>query len=242
MITRINNIRFCTKKQNSNNSVSFRGKEQLVSILNPTEMKKLAEYEQKFGFSETKPISYGIKRAADIILSALGLAVTAPLMLASVIAIKLDSKGSFLFKQARIGKDGKPFTIYKLRTMKPNSGNEILQNGNDERVTRIGKFLRKYSIDEFPQFINIIKGDMSFIGPRPLNITCHNLRKDDTDFFLRYSVKPGASLLYPYRKSIDSRPNMRINAEKNYIENWSLTNDLKIFMKIMLRIINGGNY
>ena len=224
------------------NNTSFRGNKQLKTILSPTELKKLTEYKHKYGFPETKPVSASVKRAGDIMLSAVGLVLTAPVMLASCIAIKLDSKGPVLFKQERIGKDGKPFTIYKLRTMAENSGSGILNNREDKRVTTVGKFLRKYSIDEFPQFLNIIKGDMSFIGPRPLSEASHNLRKEDDGFFLRYSVKPGASLKYPFTKTIDYRPNARITAEKEYIENWSLIKDLKAFKAIFLRVFNGRNY
>ena len=225
----------------STNNTSFCGKRQIASILTAIEQKKIVEYRNKLNCLAAKPLNTGIKRAVDLAFSVVGLILTAPIILICGIAIKLDSKGPFLFKQTRIGKDGKPFTIYKLRTMITNAGDELLKTPHDKRVTKIGKILRRYSIDEFPQFINIIKGEMSLVGPRPININAHNLRKNDKDFFLRYSVKPGATLNYPSTK-VDYTPNLRINTEKDYIENWSLKNDLKIVTAIILKIFKRGNY
>lgn len=106
------------------------------------------------------------KRFFDIVFSIFGLATLAPLFLAISILIKLDSPGTIFFRQQRIGKKGKPFRIFKFRTMYDNNGLKIT-TGKDSRITKIGYLLRKYKIDELPQLLNIITGDMSFVGPRP---------------------------------------------------------------------------
>ena len=226
----------------SGNNTYFCGKRPIVTVLDSTEQKKLAEYKQQFDYSQNKPISASLKHAIDVTSSVVGLIVTAPVIIISSIAIKLESDGPILFKQNRVGKDGQIFTIYKLRTMAMNSGEKLLQNPDDQRVTKVGKFLRKYSIDEFPQFINIIKGDMSLVGPRPIIENVHNVRKNDKDFCLRYMVKPGATLIYPNKVEIDNKPNLRIDTEKDYIEHWSLANDIKTFLKIASKIFTGENY
>ena len=111
-----------------------------------------------------------IKRLFDIVISVFALIVLSPVMLISAIVIKLTSRGPAIFRQTRIGRNAKPFTIYKFRTMRVNSehtGYGVYSNDSDPRMTGIGKILRKTSIDELPQMINILKGDMSLIGPRP---------------------------------------------------------------------------
>ena len=117
------------------------------------------------------------KRIFDITVGAMGIIASSPILILSSLLIKLDSKGPVIFKQKRIGLNGKPFEIYKLRTME--MGAEVngpqITNSSDTRVTKIGKFLRKFKLDELPQFINIVKGDMSFVGPRPEAWTYKNL-------------------------------------------------------------------
>jgi len=129
----------------------------------------------------------------DTVLSALALFILSPLMLVCIIAIKLDSKGPALFKQERIGKNGKKITVYKFRTMFLSSPSNIataqLQDA-EKYITKVGKILRKTSIDELPQLVNIIKGDMSIVGPRPLIIdekNIHSMRYQRGVYFL----KPG---------------------------------------------------
>lgn len=109
------------------------------------------------------------KRILDLLLSTIGLIAASPLLIISGLLIKFDSKGPIMFKQIRIGLNGKPFEIYKLRTMEfgAESNGPPITNSSDARVTKIGNFLRKLKLDELPQFINILKGDMSFVGPRP---------------------------------------------------------------------------
>ena len=110
----------------------------------------------------------GVKRALDITFSIVGTAVTSPILLAVAAAVKLDSKGPVIFKQERLGKDGKTFEMYKFRSMRVNVQQETGWSTDcDPRKTHFGSFIRKFSLDELPQLFNILKGDMSFIGPRP---------------------------------------------------------------------------
>ncbi len=109
-----------------------------------------------------------LKRIFDLFFAIFGIIVLSPFLIIIAILIKLDSKGSVFFKQTRITKDSKEFQIYKFRTMRENTeGNKQITVGNDNRITKIGSFLRKTKLDELPQFINILKGEMSFVGPRP---------------------------------------------------------------------------
>ena len=141
-----------------------------------------------------------IKRLFDVVFSVLGIILLFPILLLIAILIKLDSKGPVLFIQGRVGKNNQDFNIYKFRTMRIQSDKKgLLTLGNhDSRITKIGYFLRRYKIDEFPQLINIIKGDMSFVGPRPeLRYYVNFYTEDDMKIF---KVRPGitglASLKY----------------------------------------------
>jgi lipopolysaccharide/colanic/teichoic acid biosynthesis glycosyltransferase len=141
-----------------------------------------------------------IKRLFDVVFSVLGIILLFPILLLIAILIKLDSKGPVLFIQGRVGKNNQDFNIYKFRTMRIQSDKKgLLTLGNhDSRITKIGYFLRRYKIDEFPQLINIIKGDMSFVGPRPeLRYYVNFYSEDDMKIF---KVRPGitglASLKY----------------------------------------------
>lgn len=224
-----------------NDSVSMQAKIKKTSLLTRHERRKYLHYKRKIDFSKDKPIQSGLKRFIDISHSIVGLVLTAPVMLASSVAIKLDSKGPVFFKQQRIGKDGKPFDIYKLRTMRTDTDDRVLLRADDDRVTRVGRFLRKFSFDELPQLINILKGDMSLVGPRPIIRKAHSARCNDPDFLMRYTVKPGATLQYPAVK-VDDIPNARIDAEKEYISNWGLMTDLKTFAGTVMKVVRGSNY
>lgn len=117
-----------------------------------------------------------IKRIFEVILSCIGLLVLSPLLLATAVAVKVESEGPVIFKQKRIGKDGKVFEIYKFRSMcvgAERTGSGVYSGKNDARVTKVGRVLRATSIDELPQFVNILKGEMSFIGPRLCLHTTH---------------------------------------------------------------------
>ena len=148
------------------------------------------------------------KRWLDIASSALSLILSLPLCLFVALAIKLDSWGPVFYRQERVGQDGKTFTMLKFRSMR----NDAEENGpkwaaiNDDRITRVGRFIRKYGLDEIPQMINVLKGDMSFIGPRPERpIFVDKFAKEIPYYPQRHVVKPGisgwAQIRYPYGAS-----------------------------------------
>lgn len=201
----------------------------------------LDEYRKKANYSETKPVSFAVKKGIDAVSGIFGLVLSAPVILLSAIAIKLETKGPAIFKQKRIGKDGKPFDAYKLRTMYENSNPNVNVTGkDDERITKVGKILRKFSIDEFPQFYNIAKGDMSLIGPRPLPMYENKKAREIPEFAGRYAVKPGAKLEYD-KATLDNQQK-RFEIEKDYIQNWSLKKDMKAFTRILKDVFLGKNY
>ncbi|MCR5266721.1 MAG: sugar transferase [Cyanobacteria bacterium RUI128] len=202
----------------------------------------LEQYKSIADYSSTKPLLWGAKRAVDIVSGAVGLVLSAPILLLSALAIKLDSKGPVIFKQKRIGKDGKPFDVYKLRTMYSDMPENLenVKSADDKRITRVGRFLRKFSIDEYPQFYNILKGEMSLIGPRPIPPYEHAKAKDFPEFAGRYAVKPGAKL--EYDKATMDDPRKRFEIEKNYILNWSPAKDIKVLARVVRDVVTGKNY
>ncbi|SFN37815.1 putative colanic acid biosysnthesis UDP-glucose lipid carrier transferase [Algoriella xinjiangensis] len=162
--------------------------------------------------------------------------------------ILIDSRGSVIFKQKRNGLNGKEFDCYKFRTMNTSSTNSIIETKrNDSRVTKIGKFLRKTSLDEIPQFINVLKGEMSVVGPRPHMIVQDIYYKEVIEkYYLRHYVKPGITGLAQvrgYRGAIDSNEDMekRISADVFYVRNWSIALDIKIILQTFLLMIKGDD-
>lgn len=185
------------------------------------------------------------KRASDVIISVLMLIALSPILLIVAILIKLESKGPAIFKQERIGLNGKVFNIYKFRSMcvgaeKMGSGQYSFKG--DSRVTRIGKIIRTLSIDELPQLVNIIKGDMSLIGPRPV-LTYHPWKFNEysNEQKKRFTVRPGVTGLAQIngRKALDW--NERIKFDIYYTENLSLLLDIDIFFKTIIKIICASN-
>ena len=169
-----------------------------------------------------------IKRFLDVIMAFVLFIISLPILFVSAIAIKLDSKGKIIFKQKRVGKDGQVFYIYKLRTMSKD------KNGVN-KVTKVGKFLRITSIDELPQFINIIKGDMSFIGPRPW---IESYSKYFTDEYKRrWKVLPGISGYAQVNGRNGMTIKEKIAADIWYVDNISLLTDLKILFKTVNIVI-----
>ena len=176
-----------------------------------------------------------IKRLLDIMFS-----FVSPVLAIVALAVKLDSKGPVIFKQERLGKDGKVFLIYKFRSMcvgaeKMGSGQYSFKG--DSRITRVGKIIRATSLDELPQFFNIIKGDMSFIGPRP-TLTYHPWKLEEyTDFQRRrFEVRPGITGLAQVngRKKIDWVDRIKYDVE--YVDNMSLALDCKILFKTVVNV------
>lgn len=139
-----------------------------------------------------------MKRLIDILAAALGLALLAPLLALIALAIKLDSPGPVLFRQQRMGRGFRPFSIYKFRTMKTAAGGPAITVGSDQRITRVGAFLRRSKLDELPQLFNVLKGDMALVGPRPEVPRYVEMFRDEYQEILK--VRPGltdlASLKY----------------------------------------------
>ncbi|MBQ8576287.1 MAG: sugar transferase [Clostridia bacterium] len=176
------------------------------------------------------------KRVTDFVLALAMLTVLSPLMVAAAILIKINRDGPVLFKQERPGLDGKIFTVYKFRTMSvrthDKSGREL---ADFERMTKVGSFLRKTSIDELPQLINILKGDMSFIGPRPL--LTEYLELYTPEQMRRHEVRPGISGLAQVngRNAISWEEKFRLDVE--YVKSISLKTDVHIFFKTITNVL-----
>lgn len=188
-----------------------------------------------------------LKRALDIMLS-LGVIVFILSWLTPFIAIliKLESNGAVFFKQKRNGLDYNEFYCYKFRSMKPNPEADLHQaNKNDKRVTKLGKFMRKTSIDELPQFYNVLKGDMSVVGPRPHMVShTHNFAENIDKFMVRHFVKPGITGLAQisgYRGEIESEKDIvnRVKYDIFYLENWSILLDIKIIIQTAYNAVKG---
>ena len=184
-------------------------------------------------------IDGAIKRLSDVVLSLLILALISPLMLAIAIGVKRSSPGPVLFKQRRYGADGREILVYKFRSMTVcEDGAQIVQaTRNDQRVTRLGAFLRRTSLDELPQFINVLQGRMSVVGPRPHAVAHNELyRKLLKGYMLRHKVKPGITgwaQVHGYRGETDTLDKMRkrVEYDLDYLRTWSLGMDLWIILK-----------
>lgn len=186
-----------------------------------------------------------IKRLFDIVLSASGLLVLWPLLAVSAVLVKLSSEGPAIFKQKRLGRGAREFTILKFRTMRINSehtGSGVYSDDKDPRMTKIGKFLRKTSIDELPQLVNILRGDMSFIGPRP-PLTYHPWPVEEyTREQLRmFEVRPGITgwAQIHGRKAVEW--NKRIELNTWYVDHVSFMLDLKIFFVTIGKVFTNAD-
>jgi Undecaprenyl-phosphate glucose phosphotransferase len=203
-----------------------------------------------------KPLSdwdYVLKLIEDRVLAALFLLLLSPLLLLIAIAIKLDSRGPVFFKQRRYGFNNELVEVYKFRTLKhalADANADRLVTADDDRVTRVGRFLRRSSFDELPQFITVLKGDMSIVGPRPHAILAKagdELYGDVVDgYFARHRVKPGITgwaQINGWRGETDTREKILRRTEHDlyYIENWSLLFDLYIIARTPLSMVQGEN-
>ncbi|MGE0090534.1 MAG: sugar transferase [Bacteroidales bacterium] len=183
------------------------------------------------------------KRIFDIIFAIILLTATLPFLIIIAILIKLESKGPIFFKQKRLGKDGVVFEIFKFRTMVDNAekiGDGLsIKTENDSRITKTGKYLRKFSFDELPQIINILKGEMSFIGPRPPveYFPYDGYNSYPVSSKKRFEVKPGITGLSQVIERNDTTWEKRITTDLKYVNDISLRNDMKIFFMTIARII-----
>ncbi len=208
-------------------------------------LERVASSEEEF-FLENKSLSFApyltVRRVFDIALSLAGLAAAMPLLIIFSILIKMDSKGTVFYRQERVGVKGKYFQLIKLRTMEMDAEKDGPRWAgiNDPRVTRIGKFLRKTRIDELPQLINVVKGDMSIIGPRPERPVFTEIFNQETPGFIkRLAVKPGLTGWAQVNGGYDVTPEEKLAYDLEYIRNRSFILDLKILFLTIKVVVTG---
>lgn len=197
------------------------------------------------GFKKSRILSF-YKRALDILLSLVGLVVSAPLFPFLALAVKLDSHGPVFFRQSRVGEGEKPFELYKIRTMSNDAEEKtgaVWAAQNDPRVTRTGKFMRKTRLDELPQLFNILRGDMSIVGPRPERPEFVEKLKEQIPYYSeRHSVKPGltgwAQVRYPYGASVEEAAE-KLRFDLYYIKNMSMFLDTLIILETVKVVLFG---
>lgn len=182
-----------------------------------------------------------IKRLLDVAVSGVALLIIWPLLIVFAILIKLDSKGPVIFKQTRLGLDGKEFEIYKFRSMcvgAEQTGTGVYSGKGDARVTKIGKIIRATSIDELPQLVNILKGDMSFVGPRP-PLTYHPwpIEEYTEEQHHMFDVRPGITGWAQVNGRKDVEWHHRIELSCYYVENMSLWLDIKIMFLTVFKVL-----
>lgn len=193
---------------------------------------------------KTKPIYTILKRVFDVCVSAVSLTLLCPIMLIVALIIKLDSKGSVIFSQNRVGKNGNLFKIYKFRTMKTSAPHEMATADLADpysHITRVGRILRKTSLDELPQLINVFKGDMSLIGPRPLiqsESDVHKLRMYEGV----YDVRPGVTGWAQVNGRDCVPAEEKVYFDKQYVLKRSIAFDLLILVKTVTVVIFGKGY
>lgn len=182
-----------------------------------------------------------IKRATDIFVALILIILSSPVMLFAAIGVRISSPGPILFRQERVGRNNRVFTIYKFRSMRVNTEEASgWTTDHDPRKTRFGNFIRKYSIDELPQFFNVLKGDMSLVGPRPeMTHYVEQFRKTVPLYMLKHSVRPGITgLAQIHGLRGDTSIERRIEEDIYYIEHWTWFSDLKILFLTPFKAIN----
>ncbi len=187
------------------------------------------------------PTNQFIKRLMDIILSLLLIALTSPLMLITAIGVRLSSPGPILFRQTRVGRNNQNFTMYKFRSMRVNDAEQTgWSNEKDPRKTRFGAFIRKFALDELPQFFNVLKGDMSLVGPRPeVPFYVEKFKKEIPLYMLKHTLRPGITGLAQIKGLRgDTSIAERIEEDINYIENWTFWGDVRILLLTPFRAVN----
>ena len=190
-------------------------------------------------------VAMRIKRIADVVFAVTGFVLFSPIIVLAAVLVVLDSRGGPVYVQKRTGLNGKTFKLYKLRTMVQNAETEGARwaSTNDARITRVGRILRKTRIDELPQFWNVVRGDMSFIGPRPERPEINDQLENEIPYYdLRHVIKPGitgwAQVMYPYGASIEDA-RRKLEYDLYYIKHYSLILDAAIMLKT-LRIVTHG--
>jgi exopolysaccharide biosynthesis polyprenyl glycosylphosphotransferase len=194
-----------------------------------------------------------VKRIEDVVIAAICLLITLPLMLMIAVAIKLDSRGPALFRQKRLGANNLPFDLLKFRSMYEEQTDPLghqLTRAGDPRITRVGRFLRMTSLDELPQLINVLKGEMSLVGPRPHALAASAAgvayARAISDYPIRHRVKPGITgwaQVNGWRGETKTIEQIRRRVEHDlyYVENWSLGFDLLILGRTVFAVLSRAN-
>ena len=197
---------------------------------------------------QPSPLQLALKRALDMTVALILMPVYLPLLLILAIAIKLDSPGPVFYNRVRVGKDGTPFVMYKLRTMVADAeqrladlqhlnagGAHLIKITNDPRVTRVGRFLRLSSLDELPQLFNVLKGDMSIVGPRPQ--APHEVALYTAEQRQRLAVTPGITGLWQIRDRHNPSFERWVSRDLTYIAHWSLLVDIRILLQTIAVVL-----
>jgi len=220
---------------------------QLVSVGQPVDL--LHEIPGRAQF--TVPLEHaeqGVKRLVDFTAALAALVALAPLFLLVAALVKLTSPGPVFFRQSRPGLRRRPFTMWKFRTMVPDAerhesrlrgeGGVFFKPKDDGRVTPVGRFLRKYSVDELPQFINVLKGEMSLVGPRP--VLWHELERfGGAEQLRRFEMKPGLTCIWQVSGRSNTTDEMRMRYDLQYVDDWSLLTDFKLLVKTVPVVVRG---
>lgn len=189
------------------------------------------------------------KRLTDIVVSGLGMIMLSPVFLVAAIAIRIESPGGSIFSQERIGYKGKPFTLYKFRSMVRNAENNgvpALCAEEDARLTRVGAFLRNHHLDELPQLWNVFTGDMSMVGYRPeREYFIERIKEHNPDYSRLFAMRPGvfsyATLYNGYTATMDKML-IRLKMDLEYLDNWTLWMDIKIIFLTAVAILTGKRF
>lgn len=189
------------------------------------------------------------KRLTDIVVSGLGMIILSPVFLVAAIAIRIESPGGSIFSQERIGYMGKPFTLYKFRSMVRNAENNgvpALCAEEDARLTKVGAFLRNHHLDELPQLWNVFTGDMSMVGYRPeREYFIERIKEHNPDYSRLFAMRPGvfsyATLYNGYTATMDKML-VRLKMDLEYLDNWTLWMDIKIIFLTAVAILTGKRF
>lgn len=195
------------------------------------------------------PTQRAIKRAADIICALIGMVLLSPVMALIALSLKIQHNGPVLFSQVRIGLHGRPFVIYKFRTMSSEAENEgprLIAQCDEDSSTRLERFLRSHHLDELPQLWNVLRGDMSLVGPRPeRKYYIDKIMEQDARYALIYQMRPGltseATLYNGYTDTMEKMLR-RLQMDLHYLRHRSLWTDTKIIIKTALSIIGGNKF
>lgn len=204
----------------------------------------IPSYKLESHASQSIQLQLQIKRVADFLLSLIGIILLCPMLLVIALLVRLTSQGPVIYKSVRIGKDYQPIYMYKFRTMVQNADqlwdglkkdqnvqSELFKLKNDNRITPLGKFLRKYSLDEFPQLFNVLKGEMSLVGPRPFVSAESKIFK--YPYTSRFSLMPGMTGPWQVSGRSDLSFDQLCNIELKYVMQWNLLTDILILLKTL---------